>query len=133
MKVIRFLDELVENARERGFVETMLGRRRYVPEIQSRNPMARASAERIAVNMPIQGTQADMIKRAMISIHRRLRDEGFASRMILQVHDELVFEAPEGELETLKPLVRDEMAGALPLDIPVVVDIGVADNWLDAH
>jgi DNA polymerase-1 len=131
--VVRFLGELIENARERGFVETMLGRRRYVPDIQSRNPMARAAAERIAVNMPIQGTQADMIKRAMISIHHRLRDEGLKTRMILQVHDELVFEAPSAELDAIQPLIRDEMAGALPLDIPVVVDIGVADNWLDAH
>jgi DNA polymerase-1 len=131
--VIAFLDGLVEDARERGFVETLLGRRRYVPQIQSRNPNDRAYAERIAVNMPIQGTQADMIKRAMIAIHARLAREGLGSRMILQVHDELVFEAPEAEVEALTALVRHEMREALPLDVPVVVDVGVAGNWLDAH
>jgi DNA polymerase-1 len=83
--------------------------------------------------MPIQGTQADMIKKAMIAIHARLQRAGLASRMILQVHDELVFEAPTDEVETLSALVREEMIKALPLDVPIVVDVGVADNWLDAH
>ena len=133
-RVIEFLDGLSEEARRRGYVETLLGRRRYVPQITSRNPNDRAYAERIAVNMPIQGTQADMIKLAMIAIHRRLGEEGFGTRMILQVHDELVFEAPEGEVEAVTALVREEMRGALPLgDVPIVVDVGVADNWLDAH
>ncbi len=131
--VIRFLDGLIEDARERGYVETLLGRRRYVPQITSRNPNDRAYAERIAVNMPIQGTQADMIKLAMVAIHARLKREGLASRMILQVHDELVFEVPEAEVEAVTALVREEMKGAMPLDVPVVVDVGVADNWLDAH
>ena len=132
-RVIEFLDGLMQDARRTGYVETLLGRRRYVPQITSRNPNDRAFAERVAVNMPIQGTQADMIKKAMIAIHARLRDEGLRSRMILQVHDELVFEAPDGEVETLSELVKQEMAGALPLDVPIVVDVGVADNWLDAH
>jgi DNA polymerase-1 len=129
----RFLDGLLEEARAKGYVETLLGRRRYVPQITARNPADRALAERIAVNMPVQGTQADMIKRAMVAIHRRLQAEGFSGRMILQVHDELVFEAPEAEVEALSALVIEEMKGALPLTVPIAVEIGVADNWLDAH
>ena len=133
-RVIEFLDGLLDDARSQGYVETLLGRRRYVPQIGSRNPNDRAFAERIAVNMPIQGTQADMIKIAMIAIHRRIRDQGLASRMILQVHDELVFEVPDAEVETMTVLVREEMIGALPLDgVPIVVDVGIGDNWLDAH
>ena len=131
--VIDFLDGLMQDARQSGYVETLLGRRRYVPQITSRNPNDRAYAERIAVNMPIQGTQADMIKRAMIAIHGRLRREGLGTRMVLQVHDELLFEVPEAEVDTATALVREEMAQAFPLDVPVVVDVGVADNWLDAH
>jgi DNA polymerase-1 len=129
----RFLDSLVEEARERGYVETLLGRRRYVPLINARNPNERAAAERIAVNMPVQGTQADMIKKAMVAIHRRLRDEGLKARMILQVHDELVLEVPEDEVDKVRPLVVAEMAAALPLDVPVVVEAGTGPNWLDAH
>ena len=129
----RFLDSLVEEARERGYVETLLGRRRYVPLINARNPNERSAAERIAVNMPVQGTQADMIKKAMVAIHRRLREEGHEARMILQVHDELVLELPEAEVETVRALVVEEMAAALPLSVPVVVEAGVGPNWLDAH
>ena len=105
-----------------------------MPQITSRNPNDRAYAERIAVNMPIQGTQADMIKKAMISIHAGLADVSAGARMILQVHDELVFEVPEANVEAVSAFVRHEMATAFPLgDVPVVVDVGVADNWLDAH
>ncbi|CAN5607412.1 DNA polymerase I [soil metagenome] len=132
-QVMRFLADTVEQARERGYVETLLGRRRYVPQIRTGNPRERSYAERIAVNMPIQGSQADMIKRAMVRIHRRLREEDFKTRMILQVHDELIFEAPDGEVGRVSEMVRHEMVGALPLDVPVEVDIGIADNWLDAH
>ncbi|GAB5537127.1 MAG: DNA polymerase I [Rubricoccaceae bacterium] len=132
-EVSGFLNGLMEDARRTGYVETLLGRRRYVPQITSRNPNDRAYAERIAVNMPIQGSQADMIKKAMIAIHARLQNGPLSSRMILQVHDELVFEAPESEVEALSELVREEMISALPLDVPIVVDVGVADNWLDAH
>ena len=133
-RVIEFLDGLMEEARERGYVETLLGRRRYVPQITSRNPNDRAYAERIAVNMPIQGTQADMIKIAMIAIHNGLADVSEGARMILQVHDELVFEVPEADVDAAARFVRQRMATALPLgDVPVVVDVGVADNWLDAH
>ncbi|MDX1529949.1 MAG: DNA polymerase I [Rhodothermales bacterium] len=132
-KVIRFLDGLVEEARDQGYVETLYGRRRYIPQIHARNPRDRAYAERIAVNMPIQGTQADMIKLAMVRLYGRIREEGLGSRMILQVHDELIFEVPEGEEERMEAVVREEMAGALPLKVPVVVDVGFGQNWLDAH
>lgn len=131
--VIGFLDELVERAREKGYAETLAGRRRYIPQLRSRNFNERAFGERVAVNMPIQGTQADMIKRAMVRLHRRLREEGLRSRMILQVHDELVFEVPLGEEDVMAEVVRAEMAAALPLAVPVVVDVGLGPNWLDAH
>ncbi len=132
-EVIRFLDDLIERAREKGYAETLTGRRRYIPQIHARNFNERAFAERVAVNMPIQGTQADMIKIAMVRIHDRLAAEGLRSKMILQVHDELVFEVAEGERDMVTDLVRTEMANALPLDVPIVVDVGFGSNWLDAH
>ena len=134
-QVMQYLAEVVVAARASGFVETMLGRRRYVPQLNASNWNDRAAAEREAVNMPIQGTQADMIKRAMVSIDRRLRDEGFRARMLLQVHDELVFETPPDEAERLAALVREEMTGALTLPggVTIDVDTGTGDNWLDAH
>lgn len=131
--VSRYLARIVEEAQANGYVETLLGRRRYVPAINSRNRTERAFAERVAVNMPIQGTQADMIKIAMVRIHRRLREEGLKSRMLLQVHDELVFEAPEAEVDALRALVEHEMVEALPLEVPIEVDVNVGANWLDAH
>ncbi|MDX1547928.1 MAG: DNA polymerase, partial [Rhodothermales bacterium] len=132
-RVSTFLAETVEEAREKGYVETRLGRRRYVPGINARNRNERSFFERVAVNMPIQGTQADMIKLAMVRIHARMRDEGFASRMLLQVHDELVFEVAPGEEAALRPLIEAEMVEALPLDVPIAVDIDAGPNWLDAH
>ena len=131
--VTRYLVRQVEQAREKGYVETLLGRRRYVPDIHARNRNVRSAAERVAVNMPMQGTQADMIKIAMIRIHNHLRSEGMNTRMLLQVHDELVFEAPPEEVDRLRSLVREEMSGALPLSVPVEVDINTGANWLDAH
>ncbi len=131
--VSKFLREQVELARERGYAQTLLGRRRFVGGIKARNRMERSAAERIAVNMPIQGTQADMIKIAMIRIHDRLASEDLSARMVLQVHDELVFEVEPDEADSVAQLVRKEMVEALPLDVPVEVDINVADNWLDAH
>ncbi|MEM9998816.1 MAG: DNA polymerase, partial [Bacteroidota bacterium] len=139
-RVVEYLTELVAVAREKGYAETLRGRRRYLPQITSRDHRDRSFAERVAVNMPIQGTQADMIKLAMVAIHRRLKAEQLATRMILQVHDELVFEVPDGsgdhadEIGTATALIREEMAQAQPLgEVPVVVDVGIADNWLDAH
>ncbi|WP_456425115.1 DNA polymerase I [Rhodocaloribacter sp.] len=131
--VARYLALQVERAREKGYVETLLGRRRYVPDIHSRNRTVRSFAERVAVNMPMQGTQADMIKLAMVRLHDRLAGEGMKSRMLLQVHDELVFETPPGEVERLRKIVIHEMTHALPLEVPIEVDVGVGDNWLDAH
>ena len=131
--VTRFLGLQVEKAREAGYAETLLGRRRYLPALHARNRVERSAAERIAVNMPIQGTQADMIKIAMIRIHRELLNEKMESRMLLQVHDELVFETPPAEVAALRVLVGDEMSGALPLAVPIDVEINVAADWLDAH
>ncbi len=129
--VKRFIDETVETARKTGFVSTLKGRRRAVPDIRASKVQARRFAERIAVNMPIQGTSADMIKLAMIAIHRRLQAENLQSRMVLQVHDELIFDAPETELDTLKSLVRKEMETALPLNVPIQVDIKTGRNWAE--
>ena len=132
--VSKLLNELVEQARDTGYAETLLGRRRYIPDINASNSNRRGYAERVAVNMPIQCTQADMIKIAMNRIYDRMQDEGFDSRMLLQVHDELVFEMPSGEEEALRTLVEEEMRDALPLDgVPVVVDIDAGPTWLDAH
>ncbi len=127
--IIRTLNE----ARQKGYVTTLLNRRRYLPEILSENRRVREFAERTAINTPIQGTAADMIKVAMIRIDRRLQEEKLQSKMIMQVHDELVFEAPEEELDALRSLVAHEMANALELDVPIKVDIGIGNNWLEAH
>lgn len=132
-KITEHINKVVDGAHKRGYVETMLGRRRYVPNINSRNRTQRSFAERVAVNMPIQGSQADMIKIAMVRIHKRLREMNLKTRMLLQVHDELVFEVPGDELEEVRELVRSEMVAALPLDVPVEVDMDIGENWLDAH
>jgi len=128
-----YLDETIEFARENKFVQTLFGRKRPVPDIDASNRMSREGAERIATNMPIQGTAADIIKLAMIQVHKRIKAEGLKSKMILQVHDELVFEVPDDEIETLTLLVRETMEHAVDLDIPLTVDIGIGDNWLEAH
>lgn len=132
--VASLLNQLVEEARDKGYAETLRGRRRPIPDLTASNSNRRSAAERIAVNMPIQGTQADMIKIAMNSIDSRIRQSQLDSRMLLQVHDELVFDVAPGEEDALKSLVETEMNAALPLDgVPVVVDIALADNWLEAH
>ena len=127
-----WLDRQVELARQQGWVETLFRRRRYVPEIKDRNFNTRAFGERLAQNSPLQGSAADLIKIAMIRIHQALRQEGLAARLLLQVHDELVLEAPPSELERVTALVRGHMEGAAALRVPLVVDIGVGQNWLDA-
>ena len=129
----KYIDNNVAFAREHGYAQTLLGRRRYLYDINSRNAGLRQFAERNAVNMPIQGTSADMIKIAMIRIWKRLQERGMKSKMILQVHDELVFDACNDELDELKEIVRDEMEHALPLNIPVEVGVDVGQNWLEAH
>ncbi len=126
-----FLDRCIESARRQGYVETLLGRRRRIDDIASRNPTARAAAERFAVNTVLQGTAADLIKKAMIDIHRRVRAEGRPLRMLLQVHDELVFEAPRRAAAAEGRMVAEAMASALPLSVPIRVDLSVGDNWLD--
>jgi len=132
--VSQLLNDLVEEARENGYAQTLLGRRRYLPDIDHSNSNRRSAAERVAVNMPIQGTQADMIKIAMNRIHERLQNEGWAAEMLLQVHDELVFELPPDELEDARSMIDSEMRDALPLDdVPVVVDIDTGGDWLEAH
>lgn len=129
----QWMDNSIKFAREHGYVETLLGRRRYLRDINSANATVRGFAERNAINAPIQGSSADMIKIAMIGIHHELTKRRMQSRMILQVHDELVFDALRSELDELKPLVTDLMQKALPLSIPIVVDVNTGDNWLEAH
>ena len=128
-----YIDTTIENARRDGYVETLLHRRRYLPDINSRNANVRGYAERNAVNAPIQGTAADVIKIAMVKIADRLKREGLKAEMLLQVHDELNFNVPLDELERVKALVREEMEGAVKLSVPLRVDIGVGQNWLEAH
>ena len=130
----RYMEKIVEDARAQGYVTTLLGRRRYLRDIDSRNSMARSNAERMAINSPIQGTAADMIKIAMVNIHKVLKDGNYRSKMILQVHDELVFDIHKDELETLRPLIEACMKTAIPnLKVPIEVGIGVGQNWLEAH
>jgi len=126
-----YLDGQIELARDQGYVETLFGRRRYIPELNSKNPNIRGFGERVASNSPIQGTAADLIKLAMINIHRALREQRSGARMILQVHDELLFEVPPAELDEVGALVRSEMIGALELDVPIEVDLGVGANWYE--
>ena len=132
-KLKAYMAAQVDFAREHGYVETVLHRRRYLKDINSRNGMVRSGAERNAVNAPIQGSAADIIKLAMINIYRRFEAEGFKSKMLLQVHDELVFDAHKDELETIKPIIKHEMENAFTMSVPLDVEIGLGDNWLEAH
>ncbi|MBI3049938.1 MAG: DNA polymerase I [Acidobacteria bacterium] len=131
-KVRGFIDDLLLRARETGVVKTMFGRRRLVPELNSRNGQIRAAAERVTVNMPIQGTAADILKKAMIALHAELPRRGFRTRMILTVHDELLFEAPREEADQAAEAVREQMEGVVALKVPLTVDVGIAENWRDA-
>ncbi len=126
-----YLDRQIAQARRDGFVQTLLGRRRYIPEVNSPDAMVRQFGERMAVNAPIQGTAADLIKRAMVQVVAQLHDERLASRMVLQVHDELVFETPRAEVDRLVPLVRRVMEGAIVLSVPLAVTVKAGPNWLD--
>ena len=131
--VRKFLDETIAGARERGFVETHLGRRRYLPDLGSRNRSLRQAAERMAVNSVIQGTAADLIKKAMVAVDAELTAEDSPVRMILQVHDELVFEVPRADAKVLGDRVRGWMEGVLSLRVPLVVEVGSGANWREAH
>jgi DNA polymerase-1 len=128
-----YMDQSIEKARTKGFVETIMGRRRYLRDINSANATVRGFAERNAINAPIQGSAADMIKIAMINIHQDLRHSGLKSRMLLQVHDELVFDVPVEELEEVKKMVEERMRTAIPMQVPIEVGMGNGRNWLEAH
>jgi DNA polymerase-1 len=132
-KLKSYMSEQVDFARENGYVQTVLGRRRYLKDINSANAVVRSGAERNAVNAPIQGSAADIIKIAMINIYKKLTSENWKSKMLLQVHDELVFDVHLSELEKIKPMIKHEMENAIKLDVPLVVEIGVGKNWLEAH
>jgi DNA polymerase-1 len=132
-KVRDFITRTIEQAKTTGFVTTLLGRKRYIPELSSSAAPVRNFGERMAVNTPIQGTAADLIKLAMITIHRLIKERSYGTRMILQVHDELIFEVPDGEIETMKKLVKQEMEGVLKLAVPIKVEMGVGKNWDQAH
>ncbi len=127
------MDTAIARARELGYVETIMKRRRYLPDINSANAVVRGFAERNAINAPIQGSAADIIKLAMIRVHNKIQELGLMSRLVLQVHDELVFDVPKNELETMKTLVRDEMQNAIEFGVPLIVDVNQGQNWLEAH
>ena len=132
-KLKAYMAAQVDFARDNGYVETVLNRRRYLKDINSRNAVVRSAAERNAVNAPIQGSAADIIKLAMINIYKRFEKENFKSKMLLQVHDELVFDAHKDELEIIKPIIKFEMENAFKMSVPLDVEIGIGDNWLQAH
>ena len=132
-KLKSYMSNQVDFARENGYVQTVLGRRRYLKDINSANMMVKSGAERNAVNAPIQGSAADIIKIAMINIHKKLTSENWKSKMLLQVHDELVFDVHNSELEKIKPMIKHEMENAFKMDVPLDVEIGLGKNWLEAH
>lgn len=131
-KVRDYLEAVVVRARREGYTATILGRRRYLPDLNSDNRQRREMAERMALNAPIQGSAADIIKLAMLRVDRALRENGLASRMLLQVHDELVLEVAPGELDTVRELVVEHMSQAQQLRVPLAVSVGVGPNWHDA-
>ena len=128
-----YMDKAIENAREKGYIETVLKRKRYLPDISSHNATVRGFAERNAINAPIQGSAADIIKKAMIGIYNRFMKENLKSTMILQVHDELNFNVVAGEEEKVRTIVLEEMQNAWPMSVPLIADCGWGDNWLEAH
>ena len=129
----RYVEETLEKARRKGYVESLFGRRRYMPDLVSRNRQVSMAAERAAINMPIQGTAADIVKRAMLEMDKQLEGQGLQSRMLLQVHDELLFEAPEAEAEKLSALAKQVMASVAQLKVPLVIDVGQGRSWAEAH
>ena len=129
----RYMDETRQRARETGYVETVYGRRLWLPELKSGAPIRRQAAERAAINAPMQGTAADLIKLAMISVQGFLEKENFQTKLIMQVHDELVFEVPAAELDAVRTQVPELMQSVAKLDVPLVVEVGVGENWDEAH
>jgi DNA polymerase-1 len=128
-----YMENQIAFAREHGYVETLMGRRRYLPDIETRNMNMRSFAERNAINAPIQGSAADLIKIAMIRIWDEFQKQQLTSKMVLQVHDELVFDVLKSELETVQHIVRQKMETAIPLSVPLIVDISAGSSWLEAH
>jgi DNA polymerase-1 len=129
----KYMDDMVNYAREYGYVQTICGRRRYLRDINSANAVVRGFAERNAINAPIQGSAADMIKLAMIRVHKALEEGNFKTKLLLQVHDELIFDVPHSEVEKVKPVIEEAMRNALPMEVPIEVGMGMGANWLDAH
>ena len=132
-KLKNYIASQINFARENGYVETILGRKRYLKDINSRNPIVRGASERNAVNAPVQGSAADIIKLAMINIQQRIEENNFKSKMLVQVHDELVFEVHNNELKEMKEMIQNEMENAYDIKIPLKVDIGTGLNWFEAH
>ncbi|MBT8264004.1 MAG: DNA polymerase I, partial [Muriicola sp.] len=132
-KLRKYISEQIDFARDHGYVQTVLGRRRYLKDINGSNAIVRGAAERNAINAPIQGSAADIIKIAMINIHKKLEEGNYKTKMLLQVHDELVFDVFTTELETMKEMIKTEMENAYHLKVPLVVDLGIGENWLEAH
>ena len=124
-----YMIHIKDLAKQQGYVETLLGRRRWIPELEARNSALRGAGERMAINMPIQGTAADIMKIAMIRLHERLRRDGSRARMLLSVHDEVLLEVPRDDVPALAPVVREVMEGVLKLDVPLDVDLKVGDDW----
>ena len=129
----KFMNDTIQLAREHGYVQTVTGRRRYIRDIRSANATIRNAAERNAINAPIQGTAADMIKIAMVQIHRELEKRRLKTRMLLQVHDELVFDVYRPEQSEVLPVIEEKMKTAIALEVPIVVELGTGRNWLEAH
>jgi len=127
--VEQYIEATKQQARQTGYVQTLLGRRRYIPEINSSNRQIREAAERMAINMPVQGTSADIIKVAMINLHREMQKRQLKSKMLLQVHDELIFEVPQDEIKEMHQLVPETMSTAVKLSVPLKVDIKTGNNW----
>ena len=130
-KVKSYLDTLKESCEESGYTSTVFGRRRMIKDINSTNRQVKAMAERMAINTPIQGTAADIIKKAMLSIDEKIKSKKLKSKMILQVHDELIFEVPNDEIDTMKELIKNEMESVIKLKVPLKVDVGVGKNWFE--
>ncbi|MBQ5875838.1 MAG: DNA polymerase I, partial [Alistipes sp.] len=132
-KVKEYMDSAITDARDKGYVETVFGRRRYLRDIASRNAVARGVAERNAINAPIQGSAADIMKIAMIEIYHRFQQEGIRSKMILQVHDEVIVDMLKEEQERVVEIVKEAMESAAQLSVPLISDAGIGTNWLEAH
>jgi len=132
-KVKEYMDNMIKTARDNKFVYTLMGRKRYLKDINSLNSLVRSNAEHNAINTPIQGSAADIIKLAMINIHNKIKELKLKTKMILQVHDELLFDVPLNEKETMVNLIKTEMENAVKLSVPLIVDLSDGDNWSEAH